>query len=139
MNTKRPHKKRGITLLENVLALVITTMVITGLIQLFILMPMHSKIANHRVSAVNLAQSKIEELKALGYNGVVTSAYTPPVEDPVIIDSVNLENPSDDLYGIRATAVTDITDGKKIVATVSWSEFNKALNETAEMIIYKLD
>ncbi len=139
MNTKRPHKKKGMTLLENVLALVITAMVITGLIQLFLLMPMHTRIANHRVSAVNLAQSKIEELKALGYNGVVTSAYTPPVDDAVIIDSVNLEDPSDDLYGIRTTAVTNITDGKKIVVAVAWSEFNKNLSETAEAIIYKLD
>lgn len=139
MNEQRARKTKGITLLENVLALVITVMVITGLIQLFLLMPMHTRIANHRVSAVNLAQAKIEELKALGYNGIVTSAYTPPVDDAVIIDSIDLDDPADDLYGVRTTAVTDITDGKKIVVIVTWVEFSKNLSETAEEIIYKLD
>jgi Tfp pilus assembly protein PilV len=131
--------ENGITLVENVLALVIIAIVITGLIQLFVIMPVHTKIANHRVCATNLAQAKIEELKALGYAGIITSDYSPPLEEPVIVDSLTLEDPSDDLMGVRATSVTDITDGKKIMVTVTWSEFNKTLNETVEAVLYDLE
>lgn len=131
--------KKGITLLENVLALMITTIVIAGLIQLFIIMPMHTRIANHRVSAINLAQAKIEQLKAVGYDGIIVASYNPPEEEAVIVDSLKLDDPSDNLAGIRSTFASDITDGKKIVVTVTWSEFDKNLSETAEVIMYKSD
>lgn len=133
------NMKKGITLLENVLAIMITAIVIGGLIQLFITAPMQVKIANHRVSALNLVQAKIEQLKSLGYDGVVTANYNPPQQEAVVIDTGRPQDASDDLKGIRRTSVTDITDAKKIVVEVRWAEFGNQFSDFAETLIYDLD
>lgn len=133
------RSKKGITLLENILALLITVLLISGLTQLFLLGPTQTKIANHRVSSLNLAQAKIEQLISLGYNGVVTASYNPAQQEAVTIDTADPNNALDDLSGIRETAVTGITNGKKIVVIVSWAEFNQQFSETAEKVIYKFD
>jgi Tfp pilus assembly protein PilV len=131
-------RQNGMTLIEAVLALLITLLLITGLTQLFLLGPVNTKTANHKVSSLNLAQAKIEQLKSLGYAGIVTANYSPQ-QEAVVIDTVKPDDSSDDLNGIRATIVTNITNGKKIVVDVTWTEFNRQFTESAETVIYKLD
>jgi len=132
------NSKNGYILLENLLSLTIIALVITGLMQFFIIGSMHIKTANHRVLAVNLIQDRIEELKSLGYTGIVTSDYDLPIEEPVVIDIVRPDKLFDDLLGVRTTEVVDITDGKKILVEVNWAEFNRDLSESAETIVYDL-
>lgn len=139
MASPNKNTPKGTTLIENAIAVTIMGIVIVGLIKLFITVPMNARISSHMASAANLAQEKIEQLKALGYNGIVTAAY--PQQDAVVIDAMNPANNTDDLNGVRTTSVADIPggEGKKIVVTVTWAEFNHALSQFVEIVLRKMD
>jgi type II secretory pathway pseudopilin PulG len=130
---------KGIVLIENLLALAIAALVITSLVQFFILSSMYVKVANHRVASLNFIQDRIEELRSFGYSGIVVSDYSPPVEEPILLDAMDPSTAADDIYAIRRTSVTSISGGKKIVVEMEWAEFDRALSETAQTVLFELE
>ncbi len=70
---KSINNKRGITMIEAVLAVAVLTIGILGIIKLFPLALKISKNAEQETVAADLAQAKIEELFSLGYESIGTS------------------------------------------------------------------
>ena len=131
--------QKSFILIENMLALAIIAFAITIFIQFFIIGSTQTKIASHRVSSINLIQDKVEQLKSLGYGGIIPSDFTPPQEEPVVIDIFRPDDPFDDLQGVRKTSVVDINNGKKIIVDITWAEFNRQFNESTVTVVFNLN
>lgn len=124
---------KGLTLIEVVVSIFIIAGILIGMIALFSLGSIQSAIARHKISAINIAQAKLEELKEAGYSSIIPGSF--PTQESVRIDSGKTDRASDDLNGIMRTEVSTITEGYKIVVTINWTDYYGEMSEVLETTI----
>ena len=137
--------RKGTTLIENSIAIMIVAIIIVALINSFSMITRHIRIAHHRVVAINQAQSKLEKLENQGYYGITWSLYSGAGQaQNVIIDSYSLDTAADDLLGVMQTRAINLLSGgniigRKMIITVNWTSGSSNLSETLEKLIYQPD
>jgi len=89
--------------------------------------------------AVNLAQAEIENLKNMGYETITPLLSTVPATYPltqiVIIDTGEVAATTDDINGTMVTGITSVSEGYKVIVTVSWTDYHGVITEVLESII----
>jgi len=71
----------GISMIEGMIGILIVTIVVLGLIPIFVRTFYVQHNAEELVLAANLAREKIEQLKAVGYDGLAIGETTEETED----------------------------------------------------------
>lgn len=124
---------RGISLIEVIVSIFIVAFMLVGMMRLYPLGSIQAGIARHKVMAINLAQAEIENLKDTTYENIPLAAY--PLTQTVKIDTGKTGGSSDDINGVMITQVSAITEGYKIIVTVSWNDYHGAISEVLESTI----
>jgi type II secretory pathway pseudopilin PulG len=119
--------RKGITIIEVVVSIVIVGFVLVGMLQLYSVGAIQSNIARHKAMAANIAQLEIESLVSATYEGITFSDY--PVTKAVKIDTGRTNNASDDINGIVVIGLANVSEGYKVTATVSWNDYYGAVSE----------
>lgn len=101
--------KRGFTLSELLIAVVILALVITGLLSTAVTCLLSNKLNNNLVKAANDAQYVLEQIKGLAYSQI--SSYTAPTFS-------NLQNETITLTRSVGTNIAEVT------VNVNWKEGN---------------
>lgn len=128
--------QQGMTLIEVVVSIFIIASILIGMIALFSLGAIQSTLTRHKISAINIAQARLEELKEAGYKSINPGIF--PTQEGVTIDKGRTDSSSDDLNGIMRTGVSTITEGYKIIVTVSWVDYYGQISEVLETVIANL-
>lgn len=135
--------KRGVTLLENIIAVLVTGLVFGGFLQICHVSALMLTSAHFRMAAVNIAQAEIEDLKAIDFDNISVSTFTPYRSTSVILDDGPTSSADDDIIGEMRTAVRDTvnnpTNGKKVAVEVLWTAFGQSKQEIVETVIYADD
>ena len=114
------RNNRGMTLIETVGAVLIIGISVGSIFGAVIVGKYALTRAKHRVAVMNFITSKIEQVMADSYVGVIAGSY---LEDVTIDDYGTVDN-SDDLIGQLQTDIEDLEGGgyKKVLATINWTE-----------------
>ena len=131
---------KGLTLIETVVAMVIATITFVGFLQVCNTAALMLRNIKYRMRAINIAQAEIEDLKALGCDGIDTSAFTPYRRTYVVIDERLTTSSDDDIIGEMRTRVRNVLkpplNGKKIVVEVMWELLGESKSDLLETLIY---
>ncbi|MBU1853488.1 MAG: prepilin-type N-terminal cleavage/methylation domain-containing protein [Candidatus Omnitrophica bacterium] len=131
--------KRGITLIEVLVSIFIVSFMLVGMMRLYALGQIQSVITKHKIMAINLAQAEIENLKNTGYEAITpllsTSPPIYPLTQTVIIDTGEIAATTDDINGAMVTDISSISEGYKVIVTVSWTDYYGVITEVLESII----
>ena len=116
---------RGFSLIEGLVAMVITVFAALGLLTSFVMGRVHTFHSRHRIQAMNVLRERIEELKSSGYDYLNALHPNPTVEGELVLDAgPDEESPSDDLLCTRTTLIAD-EDGDgalEVLVTLTWTE-----------------
>jgi len=139
----RVKNQRGVTLMENVIAVLVTAVVFGGFLQICHFSALMLANVKFRMAAVNIAQAEIEGLKGLDFNEISVADFTPYQSTNVILDDGPTTGGEDDVIGEMRTTVkntvTAPTNGLKIVVEVLWTVFGENKQEIVETVIYSND
>ncbi|MBU1062235.1 MAG: prepilin-type N-terminal cleavage/methylation domain-containing protein [Candidatus Omnitrophica bacterium] len=127
--------KRGITLIEVLVSIFIVSFMLVGMMRLYALGQIQSVITKHKVMAINLAQAEIENLKNFTYEEITPMLSSYPLSKTVTIDTGETSATSDDITGTMVTDVSSISEGYKIIVTVSWTDYYGVITEVLESTI----
>ncbi|MCX5693092.1 MAG: type II secretion system protein [Candidatus Omnitrophica bacterium] len=119
--------RKGITIIEVVVSMMIAGFVLVGMLQLYSLGAAQSNLARHKVMAVNIAQAEIESLVSATYEGITLSNY--PMTKTVKIDTGKTDNASDDINGTMITSISNVSEGYKVTVDISWTDYYGAMSE----------
>ena len=127
--------KKGITLIENMAAIVLLGILITAMVFSFAAARMYAASARHKYAAINFARERMEDIIRAG----ITVGDTAPPDESVILDPRTAAE-GDELWGILSY-IYDI-DGAAMTAAVTisvdWTEeffSDIANNEMISVII----
>jgi prepilin-type N-terminal cleavage/methylation domain-containing protein len=123
-------KSRGLTLIEVMVSIFIVAFILVGMMRLYSLGSIQLEIARHKMMAINLAQAEIENLRNSSYEGITLSNY--PITQTVKIDTGRTSSINDDINGAMVTDISPISEGYKIVVSVSWTDYYGAMGEVLE-------
>lgn len=130
--------KNGLTLVETVIAMVIAAVILLGFLQICSSYILALRIVKYRARAIAIAQAEIEDIKALGHEGIDVADF--PTQVNVIIDEGLTTSFADDVLGVMTTDVNNVTsaplNGRKIVIQVAWSIYGQDKQEVLEGLIY---
>ena len=124
---------KGLTIFEVVVSIVIVGFIVVGMLQLYSLGAIQSSIVRHKLMAANLAQAEIESLISASYESINMINY--PMSKTVKIDTGKTSNTADDINGTMITSISNVSEGYKIIVTVSWNDYYWAVNEVLESTI----
>ncbi len=131
------ERKKGITLVETLIAMVITAIMLVGFLQACTASAYMLKNIKYRLRAVNIAQDEIESVKAGGFAAVVVGdqAWL-----NVLIDEGPTAAPGDDIIGQMRRRIRNVaggpTNGVTITIEVAWNMLGQARQETVETVFY---
>jgi len=124
--------------MEIVIAMMIAAIMLVGFLQTCNSSALMLRNIKYRVSAINIAQAEIEDVKALGYDGIVMANF--PSITNVIIDEGPTAAGGDDVTGTVTTTVANTTsgpdNGRKIVTGITWNVLGMTMQETLETVVY---
>jgi len=104
----------GFTLVDMLIALVLLTIGLLGLAKLTVAIMFGNQVCNKVTMATIVAQSKVEDMRRLGYKGIVGT-------DMTTIEGFNTIKNYPDFQRITQTDVDAPVDGlKTITVTVNW-------------------
>lgn len=133
-----PNNKKGLTLVETLIAMSIAAAIMLGFFQLCSTFMIMVKNSRYRVSAINVARAEVEDVRANGYAGIAMADF--PRNSAIIIDDGTDPGAADDLTGTMTTSVKNTTSGpisgRKIIVQVSWVTSNTNMQETLETVVY---
>ena len=133
-----PNNKKGLTLIETLIAMSIAAAIMLGFFQLCSTFMVMVKNSRYRVSAINIARAEIEDVRANGYAGITMADF--PKNSAIIIDEGTDSGAGDDMAGVMTTTVKDTTNGpisgRKIIVELTWVTSNTNMQETLETVIY---
>jgi len=114
---------------------------LVGFLQVCTTSALNLKNLRFRVNAVNIAQAELEEIVALGSDGIDAVVLTPYVLSAnVVIDEGPTGLPGDDLLGHMRLHIQEVAaaplKGKKIWVTVTWNFMGSARTEMLQTAIY---
>ena len=113
MNANRLLKsKKGTSLIEVMVAVLIFTIVIFGASFLFLYGRNQVSVQEHRRVAFQLAAQRLEELKAGNYGDIVVGEAE---------EILTLE----DSYYTLSTQIEDVGQYKKVIVTINWQQMGK--------------
>jgi len=95
--TNKRARLRGMTLIEVMVALMIITIIILGLLQLFVQSIYVQDKSETEVIAANYGREKVEELKSLGYDSITLG--------------ITNEDRDDGLYTVKTTVTNEMDPG----------------------------
>ena len=128
--------KRGLTLIETMVAMIIAALILLGFLQLCSTSMVMVKNIRYRLSAINIARAGIEDVRAPGHGGIIIGT----TNVPVIIDEGSTAAAGDDIAGTMTTTARNTTSGPsngcKIIVQVTWSVSGMAMQETLETVVY---
>ena len=136
--------RRGLTLIETVVAMIIAALILLGFLQLCSTSMVMVKNIRYRLSAINIARAEIEDIRALGYGGIDPTAdrYKAPWPT-VIIDEGATAAAGDDITGPRKSYVKNTNlgplsgrNGWKIIVQVEWTVSGTTMQEVLETVVY---
>ena len=127
--------KKGLTLIEVLISIFIVSFMLVGMLRLYALGRIQSVITKHKVMAVNLAQSELEILKNFTYEQITPLLSNYPLTQTVAIDTGETSAAADDITGTMVTGISSVTEGYKIVVTVSWLDYHGVITEVLESLI----
>jgi prepilin-type N-terminal cleavage/methylation domain-containing protein len=134
IKSKNQKNKSGFTLIEALMAIVVLTIGILGVIQLFPAGLNSAKLSKEETIATNLVQAKLEEDKANSYDNVISEARAKVSTNPSD-QNYNYERISDITYlNSDMTQSTNDTGLKKIIVTVYWQQNNISKNVNATLL-----
>lgn len=119
MNLKIQKQKRGFTLVEIILILVLVTVLSSAVLALYSFLITLNKKIEYRSSAYKLLDSKIEEYRNVNFDALATGTISPAPGLPE--NSVIATNVTANVEG------SDQTDIRLVTVTVSW-DFKGAQN-----------
>ena len=123
----------GLTILEVIVSVLIAGFVLVGMLHLYSLGAIASNLSRHKLMALNIAQAEVESLINTSYASINLSNY--PKVQTVKIDTGKTGNAGDDINGAMTTNISPITEGYKVIVTVSWTDYYGAMNEVLESTI----
>jgi prepilin-type N-terminal cleavage/methylation domain-containing protein len=126
-------KNRGLTLIEVMVSIFIVAFMLVGMVRLYSLGSIQLEIIRHKMMAVNLAQAEIENLREVSYEGITLSNY--PLTQTVKIDTGRTSAVNDDINGTMVTQISSISEGYKVIVSVSWNDYYGAINEVLESTV----
>ena len=118
----RNSKKRGVSLLEVMIAVLITAIVMLGGSMFFASSTGQISLREQYRAASRLASQKLEELKAVDYDAVVVGTVT---------DNVTLESTT---YN-RSVVTQDLGSYKEVTVTVTWGPTDQQKNTNLVTLI----
>lgn len=127
----RLRRRKGITLIEVLLAVAILVITLSGVLATFVVGRMGVVRVKHRIAVRNNLRAKIEELKNTTYANIISSG-----PDSVVVDvGPDLTGgTADDLTGSQTITVVDKDGYKEVYIILSWQEMGwggvKTVNET---------
>ena len=132
--------KRGLTLIEVMIALCILTVAIAGLVGSFNQASAYNRLCNDRYLATQLAMEKMEDLSQVETYADITTADSGGSDSVDLsglagIRTWSVSGPIDDAADGVAPADTDPDDYRSITVTVSWTGEGRPLQET--LITYR--
>ncbi|MBU4589936.1 MAG: prepilin-type N-terminal cleavage/methylation domain-containing protein [Candidatus Omnitrophica bacterium] len=127
------NRNKGITLIEVIVSIFIVAFMLVGMMRLYSLGGIQAAISRHKTMAVNLAQAEIENIREVAYENIALATY--PLTQTVKIDSGETAAAADDIDGTMVTQVSAISEGYKIIVTISWNDYHGALSEVLESTI----
>ena len=122
--------RKGFTLTEVVISLLILMIVWLSAVGSVIVSKYAASRAKHKVQAIYLAQSALEQMRRQSFQSPDFENYAATITGPVIIDTMgDFFNPPNIFMGnqaVKVTPVPDIIPGgpyrKRVQVTVSWTE-----------------
>ncbi len=112
MNTSSLHRRRGFSLVENMVALAILGIFISGVLASVGFSRRVAETTIYEVAAMNAAQAYLEQIKSMEYNDVLTSSQNPTTEPLATIhpsySSITQTSIIDDPLYIGSTNYRDI-------------------------------
>ncbi len=142
MSTKPRSREAGFTLIEAMIAMFILTISLLALAQLMIVSLDKTQFANYDAKAVNLAQSKLEELRtAFGWEVESGGDSDLLATGPHGPETITLPLPPNTLQGVRSFQVSwevaDLNSGRKSVSvTVTPLAANPRQSESITITTY---
>ena len=134
------RKKKGLTLVETVIAMVIAAITLVGFLQVCNTSALMLQNIKYRMRAVNIAQAELEELMALGYDGIDIAAFSSFRRTFVVIDEGLTDSADDDIIGEMRTRANEVIRppfmGRKIFVEVSWELLGEPKSEILETLVY---
>ncbi len=127
------NRNKGITLIEVMVSIFIVAFVLVGMMRLYSLGGIQAAISRHKAMAVNLAQAEIENIRETTYENILLSNY--PVTQTVKIDRGETDAAVDDIDGTMVAQISAISEGYKIIVTVSWNDYYGIVTEVLESSI----
>lgn len=118
---------KGLTIFEVMVSMVIAGFIVVGMLQLYSLGAIQSSIVRHKLMATNLTQAEIESLISASYESINMINY--PMTKTVKIDTGKTSNTTDDINGTMITSISNVSEGYKIIVTVSWNDYYGAMSE----------
>ena len=114
---------RGLTIIEVLFSIIILAVTLAGGASIYFYVMQITKQASHRNIAVQMANSKMEALRSVDYNSLLTS-------------SANISINGWDM--IQNVIITDIGSYKQAQVEIKWHESNKAADqmETVKLSTY---
>jgi len=128
---------KGMTIIEVVISIMITGFILVGMLQLYSLGAIQSNLARHKVMAVNITQAEIEGHINKGYETItqeINQGIYPKTQD-VKIDAGKTGNTDDDINGTMITSISNVSEGYKVTANVSWNDYYGAMSEVVTSTI----
>lgn len=132
--------KKGLTLVETVIAMMIAAITLVGFLQVCNTSAIMLQNIKYRMRAVNIAQAELEDLMSLGYDGINMGAFSPYRRTYVVIDEGLTVSTGDDIIGEMRTRVSEVIRppfmGRKIFVEVMWELLGEPKSEILETLVY---
>lgn len=138
--------RRGVTLTELMVAVIVITIGVLGLMQSFGFISRSLRVSRQRTIADNLAQEKIESLKQLSYSQLLVTTSTvsdPNFTPPLSCDAVNYPPETLSLWGgaplQRSVYVSFASVNNGAVTPLPWSNGDTGLKEITVYVTWNQD
>ena len=119
------NSEKGLTLIEVMIAILIVSMVSTGILMSYNLSYRIARKNTNKTVAIQIAQATIEAEKRNGYNGIVS--WGPTANNPYLGNTPNMAT--------QVTLSQPATDVRMITVAVSWTDRNRTANETLQTLL----
>ena len=92
----RIGNKKGVTLIETIIAVLIAGIATTAVIGSYVVGKYATQRSKHRVAAINLISEELEQVLSANYSSIIDGTYL----DNITIDDKNTVSAGDDMVGL---------------------------------------
>ena len=121
-------RKKGITMMESVVSILIIGIATGGILGAFIVGRYSAERAKHRIAAINAINAKLEDIMSFTFFTYISVVETNFPAQAIILDQRDPGDADDDLTGNMTITITDMDAGlgingyKKVLVSVTWTE-----------------